>query len=101
MSGEIIEKALVVGALTILKTFELNLPRLLFFSVVDLLAKVGEVARTQMVENIELESPDDIGGVFNVAAFLEALEGNGLHVILAIEATDDDKRSIGVALKFF
>ena len=101
MGGEIIEKALVVGALAILEAFELNLTRLLFFGVVYLLAKVREVARTQMVENIELESPNDVGGVLDVAALLEALEGNGLNVVLPIETADDDKSGVGVALKFF
>ena len=101
MGGEIFEEALVVGALAILKTFELNLPRFIFFSVVDLLAHVGEAARAQVIENIELKSPYNVGGVLDVAAFLEALEGNGLHVILAIETADDEKGSVGVALKFF
>ncbi len=49
MGGEIIEKALVVGALAILKTFELNLPRLLFFGVVNLFSQVGEAAGAQMI----------------------------------------------------
>ena len=101
MSGEIVEKALVIGALAILEAFELNLSGLLLFSVVDLLAKVGEIARTQMVENIELESPDNIGGVFDVARLFETLEGDGLHVVLTVERADDEKSSVGVALKFF
>ena len=101
MGGEIIEKALVVGALAILKTFELNLPRLLFFGVVNLFAKVGEVSRTEMIEDVKLKSPDDIGGVLDVARFLEALEGDGLHVVLPIERADDEKGSVSVALKFF
>ena len=101
VGGEIIEKALVVGALAILKTFELNLPRLLFFSVVDLLAQVGEIGGAQMIEDVELKSPDDVGGVLDVARFLEALEGNGLHVVLPIETADDETGGVGVALKFF
>lgn len=101
MSGEIIEKALVVGALAILKTFELNLPRLLFFSVVDLFAKVGEVSWTKMIEDVKLESPYNVGGVLDVARLFETLEGDGLHVILAVERADDEKSSVGVTLKFF
>ena len=54
-----------------------------------------------MIENVELQSPNDICGVLDVARFLEALEGNGADVIVAIEAADDDESRIGVALKFF
>ena len=49
MSGEIVEEALVVGAMPIFKAFELNLARLLLFSVVDLLANVGEAAEVQVI----------------------------------------------------
>ena len=101
MSGEIVEETLVVGALAILEAFKLNLPRLLFLSVVDLFAYVGEITRTKIIENIELESPDNVGGVLNVARFLEALEGDGLHVVLAIERANDEKGGVSVALKFF
>lgn len=41
MSGEIIEEAVVIGALAILKAFEIDLPRLLLFSFVDTFAKFG------------------------------------------------------------
>ena len=54
MGREIVEEALVVGTLTIFEAFELNLTRLLFFSVVDLLTSVGKAAETQMIENVEL-----------------------------------------------
>jgi len=101
MGGEIIEEALVVGALPIFEAFELNLSRLKFFGVVNLLAEVGEIAGIEMIEDVKLKSPDDIGGVFNVAALFEALEGNGLNVVLPIETADDEKGGVGVALKFF
>ena len=101
MSGEIIEKALVVGALAILEAFKLNMPRLFLFSVFNLLAHVGEIAGTEMIEDVKLKSPDNVGGVLDVAAFLETLEGNGLNVVLPIEAADDEKSSVGVTLKFF
>lgn len=48
-----------------------------------------------------MKSPNDIGSIFNVAGFLEALEGNGVSVIGAIERADDDESGIGVALEFF
>ena len=101
MGREIVEEALVVGTLTIFEAFELNLTRLLFFSVVDLLAEVGEIAWTEMVENIELKSPDNVGGIFDVARLLETLEGDGANVVVAVEAADDEKSSIGVALELF
>ena len=101
MSGEIIEKALVVGALAILEAFKLNMPRLFLFSVIDLLAHVGEVAGAEMIEDVKLESPNNVGGVLDVAALFETLEGDGLHVILAIERADDEKGRVSVALKFF
>ena len=46
-----------------------------------------------------MKSPDDVGGVLDVARLLETLEGNGADVVVAIETADDDKSSIGVALK--
>lgn len=101
MSGEIVEKALVIGALAILEAFELNLSGLLLFSVVDLLAKVGEIAGTEMIEDVKLESPDNVGGVLDVARLFETLEGDGLHVVLTVERADDEKGRIGVTLKFF
>ena len=100
VGGEIIEEALVVGALAILEAFKLNLPRLLFLSVIDLLAHIGEVSRTKMIEDVKLESPDNVGGVLDVARLLETFKGDGLHVILAIETADDEKGGVSVALKF-
>ncbi len=49
MGREVMEEALVVGALPILETLELDLTRLLLFGVVDLLANVGEVAEVQVI----------------------------------------------------
>ena len=49
VGGEIIEEALVVGALAIFEAFELDLARLLFFGVVDLFSQVGEAAGAQMI----------------------------------------------------
>ena len=71
MSGEIVEEAVVVGSMPIFKAFELNLARLLLFGVVDLLANVGRAAEVQLIENVELQGPDDVGGVLNVAGFFE------------------------------
>ena len=48
-----------------------------------------------------MKSPDDVGGVFNIAGFFEAVERNGLDIVVAVERTDDDKSRISVALKFF
>ena len=47
-----------------------------------------------------MQSPDDVCGVLNVAALLEALEGNGSDVVIAVETADDDKGRISVALEF-
>ena len=99
MSGEVLEEAFVVGTLSILKALELDLARLLFFGFIDKLAVFGSIERVKRVGDEKLKSPDDVGGVLNVAAFLEALEGNGVCVVGAIERADDEKGSIGVALK--
>ena len=48
-----------------------------------------------------MQSPNDVGGVFNIARFLKALEGNRVDIISAIKTADDDESGIGVALKFF
>ena len=101
MSREIVEKAIVVGALPIFETLELNLSRLLLFGFVDFLPSVRDVEGVDGIDDEKLKSPNDIGSVFNITGFLEALEGNGLCVIVAIERADDDKSGVGVALKFF
>ena len=48
-----------------------------------------------------MQSPDNIGGVFDIARFLETLERNRVDIVSAIETADYDESSIGVALKFF
>ena len=45
MGGKIIEEAVIVGALTIFETLELNLSGLLVFSVVNFFAGVGDIVR--------------------------------------------------------
>ena len=99
MSREVIEETIIVGALTILEARELNLTGLLFFSFIDFLAIFRSVERVERVEYIELQSPDNISGIFDIPRLLEALEGNGVSVIGAIERADDDEGGIGVALK--
>ena len=101
MSREVVEKAIIVGALPIFKAFELNVSGLLFFGFVDFLPSVRDVERIDRIDDEELESPDDIGSVLDVTGFFEALEGNGLCIVIAVETADDDKSGVGVALKFF
>ena len=74
VSREVVEKALVVGALSIFKALELNLSRLLLFGFVDYLPSVRDVKRVDRVNDEELKSPNDIGGIFDIAGFFEALE---------------------------
>ena len=100
VSGMVVKEAVVIGALPILQARELNLTRLLFFSFIDFLAIFRSVERVERVEYIELQSPNDIGGIFDIAGFFEALERNGMGVIGAVEGANDDKGGIGVALKF-
>ena len=95
------EVAIVVDALPIFEALELDLTRLLFFRFFDLLACVGEAAEIQMIENVELQSPDNVGGVFDVARLLETLEGDGSDVVVAVEAADDEKGGVGIALELF
>ena len=95
------EVAIVVGALPILQALEMNLPRLLPLGVVDTFASfVNVVVVFERVHDVELQSPNDIGGVLDVARLLETLERNGLRVVHAVKTADDDKGSVGVALKF-
>ena len=54
-----------------------------------------------MIEDVELKSPDNVRGVFDVAAFFERRKRDGADVVVAIETADDDEGRIGVALKFF
>ena len=74
VSGEVVEEAIVVGALPIFKAFELDLTRLLFFGFVGFLPSVGDVERVDRIDDEELKSPNDIGSVFDIAGFFEALE---------------------------
>ena len=100
MSRMISEEAVVVGAVPIFEALKLNPARLLSNSLVDFLASVEDVKRVDRIDGEELKSPDDVGSVFDVAALLEALEGNGLRVVGAIETADNDESCICVALKF-
>ena len=54
-----------------------------------------------MIEDVELESPDNVGGIFNVSAFFERRERNGLYIIVTIERADNDESRVSIALKFF
>ena len=101
MSRKIVEETVIVGALTIFEAFKLNLARLLLFGVVDFFPSVGDVERVDGVDDEELKSPDDIGGIFDVARFFETLEGNGFGVVVAIERRNDEEGRIGITLKFF
>ena len=101
MSRKIVEETVIVGALPIFKAFELNLARLLLFGFVDFLPSVRDVERVDRIDDEELKSPDDIGSVFDIARFFEALEGNGFCVIVAVETAYDDKSGVGIALEFF
>ena len=62
---------------------------------------IGNVAGIDRVKNEKLQRPDDISGVFNVAGFFEAVERNGLDIIVAVERADDEEGGVGVALEFF
>lgn len=76
--------------------------RLAFFGVVDFLTGLGNIcAAFNLVHDEELQSPNDISGVFDTARLFETLEGNRLVVVGTVEGTDDDEGSVGVALKFF
>ena len=66
VGGMIAEEAVVVRALTIFDALELDLPRLLFFGVVNAFSSVGEIAGVDVVQDVELESPNDVGGVLDV-----------------------------------
>ena len=102
MSGKIIEKAVIIRALPIFETFEVDLTRLAFFSVINSLASLRNIRATfDLIQDVELKSPNNISGVFNTARLFETLERNGLIVVGAVERTDDDEGGVGVALKSF
>ena len=86
----------------ILETFELDLARLAFLGLVDFSARFGdEFAAFDFVHNVELKCPDNVGGVLDVARLLETLEGDGSDVVVAVEAADDEKGGVGIALELF
>ena len=67
MGGKVVEKAIVIGTLSIFEAFELNVSGLLLFSVVDFFARVSNIIGIDRIENEKLKSPDDIGCIFNVS----------------------------------
>ena len=76
--------------------------RLNFFSVINSLASLRNIrAAFNLIQDVELQSPNDIGRIFNAARLFETLERNGLIVVGAIEGTDDDEGGVGVALEIF
>lgn len=80
----------------------MDLARLAFFCVVDFLASLRNICATfNFVHDIKLQSPNDIGRIFDTARLFETLEGNGLVVVSTIEGTDDNESGVGIALKFF
>ena len=102
VGGKVIEKTVIVRALPIFETLEVNLTRLNFFSVVDFFAGLRNIcAALDLIHDVELQSPNDIGRIFNAAGFFKTLERNGLIIVGAIERADDNEGGIGVALKFF
>ena len=101
MGGKIIEVTVIIGALPIFEALELNLARLFLFSDVDFFPRVGDIVRIDRVEDIKLQSPNDISGIFYVAGFFKTLEGNALSVVSAIETAYDNESGVGVALEFF
>ena len=97
----ILEKAIVVRALTILQALEMNLARLLLFRLVDFPPRFGNIrADFEIVYDIELQSPDNVRRVLDVARLFKAFEGNGLRVICPIETAYHDKSRVRVSLKF-
>ena len=102
MGREIIEKAVIVGALSIFETLEMNLARLILFSVVNFFASVGNIhAAFNFIHDVELKSPNNVRRIFDSAGLFETLEGNGLIIVGTIERADDDEGGVGIALKFF
>ena len=54
VSGKIVEEAVIIGALPIFQTLELNLSGLLLFGFVDFLPSVGDIERVDRVDDEEL-----------------------------------------------
>ena len=75
MRGKVAKVAVVVGALSILEALQMNLSRLLTFGVVDTFSSISNVVVAfERVHDVELQSPDDIGGVLDIARLFETLE---------------------------
>ena len=100
MGAEVIEEAIVVVALPILETFKVDLTRLLLFGVLNFFAGSRNVSQAlDLIHNIELQSPDYIGRIFNASGFFERFKGNLLKVVEPVEGTDDDEGGIGLTLE--
>ena len=67
MGGKVFEITIVIGALSVLEALELNLSGVFLFSDVYFFAGVGNIARIDRIKDVELQSPNDISGVFDVA----------------------------------
>ena len=101
MRGVVEKFAIVVSALTILQTSELNFARNSFFRLVDSLPIFDDSAFLELVHNAQLQTPNDVRRVLDIARFFEALEGYRRKIVGAIETTDDKECCVGIALKFF
>ena len=69
----------------------MNVTRVSFFSIVDNVAILGNSTVKQFVGAVELQAPNDIGGVFDIAGFFEGFKGNFLRIVEAVERADDDE----------
>lgn len=102
MGGKIFKITIIVIALPILQTFEMNLTGFLFFSLVNFFTHIGNAESIfELIQNVKLQAPNNVGGIFDISRLLETLKRNGVAVICAIERADDDESGVGFALKNF
>lgn len=75
---KVLEKNVVINALPIFQATKLNLTGIIFFSLVDNVAILGNSPVKKFVGTIELKTPNDISGVFDISGFFEGFKGNAL-----------------------
>ena len=102
MSRVVMKVAVVILSLSIFQAFELNMTRFLTLSIFKFLTGRGYIgADFNIVTYIELQSPDNVSGILNVAALLERFKRYLLIVIHSVKTAYHDKCGICFVLKCF
>ena len=87
--------------MAIFETAELNLSGIGFFGFIDNVAIFGNSTVKKFIGTIKLKTPNNVGGILNVAGFFEGFKRNTLGIVETIKRADDDESGVGLSLEVF